>query len=78
MYPDECPAFEILDGCPDCKGLHTTGAPTQYGGARIDVYSCCWFEPFDVKQLKPLTTAAREMVAIAVNGGVKYKGYLSI
>lgn len=72
LYPPDCPAFTITSKCHNCDGLHTTGAPTQYGGVRIDVYSCCWFEPYDLWQLVPLTESAREMVKIAVLGGVEY------
>jgi hypothetical protein len=74
-YPAECPVFEIINGCVECKGLHTTGAPSQYHSEEIDVWSCVrFFEPFSLDALKPLTAAARAMIAIAETGGVKYPG----
>jgi hypothetical protein len=74
-YPAECPVFEIIDGCPECKGSHTTGAPSQYHIEQIDVWSCVdVFEPFALDALRPLTAAARAMIAIAETGGVKYPG----
>ncbi len=73
-YPDECPVFEIISECEECNGLHTTGAPTQYGGRRIDVYSCCFFEPYELCELEPITKAAKEMYVFVDGGGCKYPG----
>lgn len=76
-YPKELPVFEIIrapngGGCSDCIGIHSEGAPTIYGGNRIDVWSCVhFFEPFDLERLKPLNTVAKEMVR-AVKHGVQY------
>lgn len=77
-YPKEAPIFEITKGCPGCVGLHTTGVPTQYGGMRIDVYSCQWLEPFDLSALRPLTDAAREMYRYVKHGGVDYPRMLPV
>lgn len=62
-YPRELPVFRLLFTCGTCNGLHVEGAPTQYGGKRIDVGPTCVgeFEPFDLKYLEPLTKAARDM-----------------
>lgn len=71
-YPKELPVFEIIKCCEDCKGLHTEGAPTIWGGKRIDVWSSVGvFEPYELENLKPLNKTAKNMVE-AVKSGVKY------
>jgi len=74
-YPKELPVFEIVNtGCEHCRGLHSEGAPTIYGGKRIDIWSCVqYFEPFDLEQLRPLNHTAQAMIE-AVKRGVKYPG----
>jgi len=71
-YPKELPVFEIIKGCDDCIGLHSEGAPTIYGGKRIDVWSCVrYFEPFELNALKPLNSMAKAMIQV-VKQGVEY------
>jgi hypothetical protein len=78
-YPKDLPVFEIIADrerlgprkC-GCAGLHSEGAPTIYGGQRIDLWSCAGFcEPFDLDEIKPLNKLAKDMVK-AVREGVKF------
>ncbi len=79
-YPDECPAFEVI-GFGHCWhafkiGTHVTGEPSMtgdgvldcYGGegssdGGLDAWRCGQYVGFN--DLRPLTPAARELLASA-------------
>lgn len=64
-YPAECPVFEVLtNDYPDCcpQGLHFTGEPYY------EISNGKGPHTFGPREVRPLTRAAREMLAVVKDG----------
>ncbi len=75
IYPAECPAFEVIGGAFESRpiGFHFDGFPFWHSdGAdsafpiRADDGTPSGF-PFMASEVRPLTRAAREMLAIVMS-----------